>query len=211
MYNAYWINSITNKTFPVSTKHIELIFDKPEIFGLTREYIVNKYNLTQEKFRYEGKARSELIKELFDMGWIRIRYDIRKHKWNINYSLDTFFMRKFIRKWCEENNILQSKPDLKFINVNEIELLIEYSKIERFLYDDTYFINREYLEKKCMNCKFYVVQRFYDIFCENENKNKELGKDFNVREMRFRPSPEFVCEHHKLKTDSCNFCNSKKQ
>ena len=69
-----------------SKKHIDLIIEDPERFGLTDEIIHQTYQKYHEKIHFEGKAREELIIKALKPGWIRIRHYMRKRDyWSIQF------------------------------------------------------------------------------------------------------------------------------
>ena len=70
--SAYFI-SPDDKNYIVPSKHIELICDRPELFGLTKEYLESYFRKYDEIWKSEGTARNEIIAELLKKGWVRIR------------------------------------------------------------------------------------------------------------------------------------------
>lgn len=118
-YEAFWIDSNSNKTYPVPTKHIQMIFDNPERFGFTLEYIKKKFDEHKEPYRYEGRARHELINELLNNGWIRLRYDPRRHDWKINHNMNDDKLKKYILKWCQEYDIIKDYPNFRYIGIDD--------------------------------------------------------------------------------------------
>ena len=57
---AYWI-SPDNEIYSVETKHIDMIFDRPELFGLDIKYIESVYDRYNEPYRTEAKARGRSL------------------------------------------------------------------------------------------------------------------------------------------------------
>ena len=53
--------------------HVSLIIASPEKFGFTKTQVVDLYKKYNEKLGVEGKAREQLLRLLFDKGWMRIR------------------------------------------------------------------------------------------------------------------------------------------
>lgn len=83
---AYWITPY-GKIMEVDARHINAIIRNPELFGLTREEIVEIYKRHKEPMGWEGKAREEIILELVKRGWIRIRhYRTRNDHWSIHIN-----------------------------------------------------------------------------------------------------------------------------
>lgn len=130
-YLAYWIDTNKNITYPVPTKHIQMIFDFPERFGLAPEYIRKKFDNYNEPYRYEGKARRELINELLDKEWIRLRYDSRRHEWKINHNMEDNKLNSFLQKWCIEYNILDDNPNFRYIGLDDKGIkCVEFDKVK---------------------------------------------------------------------------------
>lgn len=129
-HQAYWIDTNTNTTYPVPTKHIQMIFDFPERFGLTPEYIRNKFDDYDEPYRYEGRARRELINELLNAGWIRLRYDPRRHEWKINHKMEEKKLKSYVKQWCDEYDILIDNPNFKYIALDKRGIrVVEFDKV----------------------------------------------------------------------------------
>ena len=89
---AYWYKN--GKIIEVSTLHITDVCHNYKIFGLTKEYIQSKYDKYNELWGSEGKAREEIMCELMEKGWIRIRQSVGKEgsKWTIQF--DNYKKRK---------------------------------------------------------------------------------------------------------------------
>jgi hypothetical protein len=69
---AYWINP-EGKVTPVQESHIKEVLHSPKYFGTTSKYVRSVFDKYGEKYGFEGKAREEIIKDLFEKGWIRVR------------------------------------------------------------------------------------------------------------------------------------------
>jgi len=69
---AYFI-SPRGELIDTNGKHISMIIKFPDKFGLTPQYIQDKYDDYNEKLGVEGKARNEILQQLIKQGWIRIR------------------------------------------------------------------------------------------------------------------------------------------
>jgi len=82
---ALWI-SPEGEIYNVEKTHIDMVFDYPERFGLTIKLIESVYNLYNEKYRIEGKAREEIIIMLIHNGWTRARRYHRPCRWTVNIS-----------------------------------------------------------------------------------------------------------------------------
>jgi hypothetical protein len=82
---AYWI-SPEGEIFTVHTSHIDMVFDRPELFGLNLQFIHSVYDIYNEKYRSEGKGREEILIMLFRQGWIRVRRYLKPYRWTINVN-----------------------------------------------------------------------------------------------------------------------------
>lgn len=107
---AFWYKN--GKIIEVKTYHIEDVCDNYEIFGLSKEYIQSLYDLYHEEWGTEGKAREQIMIELMEKGWIRIRETISRDgsKWTIQF--DDYKKRK---KDLQEivSQLLLIKEDMK--------------------------------------------------------------------------------------------------
>jgi hypothetical protein len=71
--NGYWV-SPSNKLIPVDgDNHIQMVIQKPEVFGLTKNEVNAEYLKYGEPVGQENKARESIILGLVKRGWIRIR------------------------------------------------------------------------------------------------------------------------------------------
>jgi len=86
---GYWV-SPAGEIHLLKTKHIDMVFDTPELFGLDIEYIKAVFDRHGEEYRTEANARREILIMLFEKGWIRARRYRRPARWTINvYSLNS--------------------------------------------------------------------------------------------------------------------------
>jgi hypothetical protein len=69
--NAYWI-SPSGGLISVD-RHIHLIIQKPQLFGLTKPDIEKMYKKYKEPIGLEGHAREQLMLHVMNRGWIRLR------------------------------------------------------------------------------------------------------------------------------------------
>lgn len=70
---AYWITP-KSEIIPVSSNHIDIIIDYPEVFGVTLDWVKNIYKKHKEPLGEIGsEANREILNHFFDKGWIRIR------------------------------------------------------------------------------------------------------------------------------------------
>jgi hypothetical protein len=70
---AYFITPSGQLISTNGMSHVSLIIDSPEKFGFKKEQIEALYKKYKEKLGVEGKAREQLLRLLFDKGWMRIR------------------------------------------------------------------------------------------------------------------------------------------
>lgn len=74
MFDSYWI-SPRGTVHIVPTTHIGFILNNLGIFGLTNSDIVNIESKYAEQVIDEGNARNEIMTNILQQGWVRIRYD----------------------------------------------------------------------------------------------------------------------------------------
>ena len=79
---AYWI-SPTGKIFDVEYLHIVEILNSPEKFGLTRNEVEAVHKKHNEPYGSEGKARDEIMIDLIEDGWMRVRYIPKQDSWTV--------------------------------------------------------------------------------------------------------------------------------
>ena len=111
---AYWI-SPGGKMLPVGTVHINEVIDSPESFGLTEKEIKDTYAKHKEKFRSEGKAREEIMKGLFQKGWIRIRYYNRNDSYTVNVNELTKRAKEYLFEWALKT--IENLPNHRYSDV----------------------------------------------------------------------------------------------
>ena len=115
--NAYWI-SPGGEIRPVKTTHIRDVIDYPEEFGefgLNPEHIQDLYELYGEKLGIEGKARKEIMTNLLNKGWIRIRYHSRNDRYSIETGRLTKRTREYIAYWALKK--MEMLPERKYTEV----------------------------------------------------------------------------------------------
>jgi hypothetical protein len=99
---ALWI-SPQGEIYNVEKTHIDMVFDCPERFGLTLKLVQSIYDINNEQYRTEGKAREDIILILIQNGWIRARRYLRPFRWTVNISA------------TEGNGIINLKRFVNFI------------------------------------------------------------------------------------------------
>ena len=83
--SAYWI-SPNGRIVSVDTKHINMIIDNPDAFGLTSTEVEAMYTQENEKMGIEGIAREKIIMDLVRKGWIRLRKYLRQGEMDGEYQ-----------------------------------------------------------------------------------------------------------------------------
>lgn len=80
---AFWVKGDTIYALNGKT-HIDYVLANPEKFGYKREDIEKIYKKYDERLGVEGKARDEIIMNLFSKNWIRVRkYTRNPFYWSI--------------------------------------------------------------------------------------------------------------------------------
>jgi hypothetical protein len=87
---AYWI-SPRGEILPVTTNHIDIVIKSPAKFGYTTAKIEKIYANHGEHMGQEGDAREEIILDLLNKGFIRIR------RYKSQYSLNIGKMSKKVK------------------------------------------------------------------------------------------------------------------
>jgi hypothetical protein len=83
------------------SKHINMIINNPEKFGLTKQFIEDTYKKYNEKSGIEGKARNEILMLLIKQGWIRIRLYPNKF-WTVNVPRMNKKMKDYLHDWADK-------------------------------------------------------------------------------------------------------------
>jgi hypothetical protein len=114
--NAYFIHPHEGQVIYVPHSHISLVISNPEKFRLNFDYIKTIYEKYGEKIGLEGRARREILLDLIDQGFIRIRK--YKNHWKVNVK-DLYMnaAAKFLYRWA--------KPMIGATNDFHIEVIIE--------------------------------------------------------------------------------------
>lgn len=115
---AFWYKD--GQIIEVGSRHIIDVCNNAEVFGLTKEYIKSIYDLYSEEWGSEGKAREEIMIQLMEDGWIRVRESIDREgsKWTLQF--DDYKKRK---KELQEivSQLLFDREDMK--NFDSLVLL----------------------------------------------------------------------------------------
>lgn len=83
------------------SSHISMIISHPEKFGYNKEFIDKTYSKYNEPIGIEGKAREEILMDLFRKGWMRIRRYVNKF-WSINVIKLSKKNKDYIQEWASK-------------------------------------------------------------------------------------------------------------
>ena len=83
----------------VGTTHIARIISNPEKFGMSFGAIEKEYQQYGERIGLEGKARTKILINLIDQGWIRLRR--YKEYWKVNLNDLNITNRQYLKKWAK--------------------------------------------------------------------------------------------------------------
>jgi hypothetical protein len=98
--NAYFIHPYKGQVIYVPHSHISLVISNPEKFNLNFDYIKAIYEKYGEKIGLEGRARREILLDLIDQGFIRIRK--YKNHWKVNVkNLYGDNAAVFLHRWAK--------------------------------------------------------------------------------------------------------------
>lgn len=134
---AYWI-SPKGEIIPVegANKHIDIICDQPELFGLKIKDVKAVFKKFKEPFRWEGYAREKIMKELFEKGWIRVRYVNRSDVFTVESNI--FSEKKMINiiKWANkitngEIDNISENTNIRFLNSKSEERILSIENLLR--------------------------------------------------------------------------------
>ncbi len=94
---AFWVGGFD--VWAVERSHIRTVMDHPERFGVGPQDVIERYRLYGEKPGTEGRARREIISELCEAGWIRIRHHTGKEDyWCVTFH-DAGHRRLHLRRF----------------------------------------------------------------------------------------------------------------
>ena len=110
---ASWISPF-GKIVEVPRRHITNILDNPEQYGYTKNELTDTYKKFNEPIGHEGKAREEIMTNLINKGWIRIRWNPKQFTWIVQVSDITKKVKDYMQSWSKE---MLSNSDLTFSTV----------------------------------------------------------------------------------------------
>ncbi|MEO0281630.1 MAG: hypothetical protein ABIN05_04715 [candidate division WOR-3 bacterium] len=141
-YEAFFITP-ENYLVPVHRNHIDVICDHPEIFGFTIDHVKDVFHKYDEPLKSEFQARKELLKEIFEKGFIRLRFKTKEDSyWEIElFITDCEKQKEQIVAWAtkmisdkifgaDENTPVKFIKNEKCWNELENLTLLELSKLE---------------------------------------------------------------------------------
>ncbi len=235
MIYAFWIipkrylNKSQTPVPAVEITHIDFVIEHPEMFGLTFDSIQKTYDKYGEKLRFEGKARDEIIYDLLQYGFVRVRKDVRSDTWTFNVG---DFSLRDIKEYVESERITGKKGRL----VPEFEDLFPYliswrNKIKRFIehkHSDIFFLStsgesvkitaqqlidmlkylKEFVKQqpRCESCKYGGSFRQLYL-CGNKDTIKqqlEAGtKKLFFLGYAITVNRNFICERYEMKERIC--------
>ena len=101
-YNAFFI-SPKGKVIPVPDRHVVTISKNPELFDLTVDHIKTVYKKHKEDVGWEGHARNEIILELLEKQWVRLRFFTKGGTWRLQIHEElNDKLKKNILGFCQE-------------------------------------------------------------------------------------------------------------
>mgnify|MGYP006297470547 CR=1 FL=1 len=114
---AYWI-STQGRILEVPGRHIEVVCRDPQCFGLTSDYVKSIFTRYQEPLGFEGQAREEIMGQLIETDWIRLRFLSRPYMWKAQVNkLDSSTVRNLV-KWDKRLMISESDPHMEILIVS---------------------------------------------------------------------------------------------
>lgn len=99
MSKAYWISPDGNIIDIGLETHISYIISHPATFNTTKSKIISTYKKYDEVMPVEGVARKEIIMELLNQHYIRIRQ--YKNYWSISLIILDDTTKSKLSKWAE--------------------------------------------------------------------------------------------------------------
>lgn len=89
------------------SKHIDHIVQHPESFGLNSGVVMAVYAKHNEQVGVEGRAREELILQVINHGFIRVRF-YKNSRWSITLY-DNRVNKNILRKWAQMPSVQKDK------------------------------------------------------------------------------------------------------
>lgn len=166
--DAYWISPSGN-IIPVLENHMKYVSSHPEKFNLTTLKIKSLYRKYKEPLGLEGKAREQILINILQQGWIRVRLVNRPEYWSIQTYTWNTKIKNNIWNWmidAIDSDIISKYTDLK-IGILKSQQLISVS-VDDFLND------KDVLVEVNNTKKIKLKEILKEIFNEIDNKNNLL-------------------------------------
>jgi len=99
LYRAAFFISPSGNIVEIMRSHIAFVIENPELFGLTKDKIIVIYREYDEPVGLEGQAREEILIQIIQKGWIRIRR--YKEYWRVTLDSLTAEKEMYLKKWAK--------------------------------------------------------------------------------------------------------------
>lgn len=156
---AFWISPTGKILFLTKDQnHIQQVIDNPRFFNLAFDQIQQIYNKNNEQLGVEGKAREEIIKDLINRGWVRIRKYYKPDHWTINVPKINNHIKDALKDWAD---YMLKHGEGKY---SEVLLDLPYKQIKYSLEDisnDVLYLN-EKISKKRFKIQFKRYEKFWE-------------------------------------------------
>lgn len=97
---SFWISPSGVIIATDADKHINMITSDPQKFGLSKEYVEEVFARYNEPMDHEGKAREEIIENILQDGWIRIRKYPRPGYYGVTINFMSAQKRRALKAWA---------------------------------------------------------------------------------------------------------------
>lgn len=99
--NACWINPDFDILSNGIESHITMVIKNPDYFGVNSDEIEACYEKHGERLRVEGKAREEIILQLLDKNYIRVRLYPNKY-WSVSAKEWNEHTKNALKVWADQ-------------------------------------------------------------------------------------------------------------
>jgi hypothetical protein len=141
--DAYWI-SPKGRIIDVGITHIKSILDSPKSYGLTKDYLLDKYAEYGERVGQEGEARGKVMIDLMKSGWVRVRNYKKQDRWqfqvwnlrnreknNIWDFVVEALKNKLAHKYSELALIVTSNKNIIKVPISDTGKIFEFKKMKK--------------------------------------------------------------------------------
>jgi hypothetical protein len=178
---AYFINP-TGKILDIDMdRHIMVIRQNPEKFGLTGEEIKELFDKYGERPNQEGKAREEIIHKLIKNGFVHIRQ--YRNFWAVNFWQLTSKIKKALSTWAEHliDKKIDRYGDCRLFALKTNTILGTVSVQD--LYYEQFNENTKMTKKEELDYQPMIVESIHDFEDLIQTKESLLSfKDFFINE-----------------------------